>query len=893
MLSSCASGARVAAARSVHARPGRRGRSVRSWALVWLALWAGDASAQTASLTGRVTDAGGEGLAGVVVTVAAPVLTEPSTAVSDGTGAYAVAGLPGGDYAVTFALRGFAEVREAVTLAPGEPGTLAATLRLIRFTETVDVVAVAPGPGARLDRDRVAAVVSILDADRLSQARSSLSTSLYGRLGSVTLEGTTTNDWQPTLRFRGFTASPLLGLPQGIAVYQNGVRVNEPFGDTVQFDLLPQFAVARAQLTAGADPTSGLNALGGVLALRLKNGFDDEGFGGEVAGGSFGRVGGTAEVGVSRGPWALYAGGSRADEDGWRAWSPSEVTQAVVDGAYRAGRVDAGVSVTHADTRLNGNGPAPVELLEADRSAVFTYPDITENGLTLLQGRLALATSSAWSIQATGYYRDLDRRTLNGDEADFDACVDGLLPPGAPGDTLCAFENEDDDGGAASGTPLVDAVTGRFITGADAAGDGAFNRTRTGARGYGATVQATSTAPVGRHENLLVVGVSVDLSDVAFASSTEIGSRTADRTVVGSGLFAGLFGHAPDDRFNTDLQADGRAFGAYLSDTFSLTDRAHLTVSGRVNHVRLTLADQLGTSLDGRHAFSRVNPGVGLAYQATEAATLFGRYAESSRAPTAAEVSCADPAEPCRVPNAFVSDPPLEQVVARSVEGGARGRWAGAGASLAWSASVFLTRSRDDILFVASPELIGTGYFQNAGDTQRTGVDVDVSGRVAGTDWFVSYGLVNATFQSVLALPGSEEANDAATDGSIAVEPGDRLPGIPRHSVKAGLRQSLTSRWGVGVEVLGASSRVLVGDEGNDQAELGGHAVVQVRSTYGLDRGVELFLQIDNVFDTRYETFGALAEIDIDLTEAPGASDPRFLAPGAPRSVLAGVRVRF
>ncbi len=855
---------------------------------------AASVSAQTAVLAGTVTDARGEGLAGVVVTAASPARAEPATTVTDAAGAYRIVGLPPGAYTVTFALSGFAESRESVALAPGEQRSIAAALRLIRLSETVDVVAVTPARGTGLDRDRVPAAVSVLDADALAaRGTAPLSSSLDGRLGSVSIEGTTTNDWQPTLRFRGFTASPLLGLPQGIAVFQNGVRVNEPFGDTVQFDLLPQFAVARAQLTAGADPTYGLNALGGALTLSLKNGFDYQGFGGEVSAGSFGRLGGTAELGLSQGAWALYAGGSHSDEDGWRVQSPSQVTQAVVDAAYRAGRVEAGLSVTHADTRLNGNGPAPVELLAADRTAVFTYPDTTENRLALVQGRFDVATSRAWSIQATGYYRDLDRRTINGDEADFEPCDGSSLPLGAPADTLCAVDDGGEDD-AVRAAPLVDAVTGRFITGADAAGDGAFNRTHTRTQGYGGTVQATFTSPGGRRPNLFVIGVSADLSDVAFASSAEVGSRTADRTVTGSGLYAGIFGVAPDDRFNTDVRSDGRALGVYVYDTLSLTDRAHLTVSGRANHVRLALADQLGTSLDGRHTFARVNPAVGLAYQTGSAATLFGRYAESSRAPTAAEVSCADPTEPCRVPNAFVSDPPLAQVVARSLEGGARGRWTRPGASLDWSAAVFLTRSRDDILFVASPDLIGTGYFQNAGTTQRAGVDLDVSGRVRATDWYVSYGLVDATFRSDLSLPGSHEVNDAADeDGVITVEPGDRLPGIPRHSLKAGLSQQLTSRWNAGIELVGASSRVLVGDEGNDQRELDGYAVVQLRSRYRLDGAVELFLRVDNVLDSRYETFGALAEVDIELAEAPGASDPRFLSPAAPRTVLGGLRVRF
>ena len=225
-----------------------------------------------------------------------------------------------------------------------------------------------------------------------------------------------------------------------------------------------------------------------------------------------------------------------------------------------------------------------------------------------------------------------------------------------------------------------------------------------------------------------------------------------------------------------------------------------MTASGRFNNVAVDIDDHLGTSLDGTHTFSRFNPSAGAVYRASDAVSLFARYSESNRAPTAAELSCADPDEPCRVSNAFVSDPPLEQAVARSVEAGLRGRWSGGGGSrqLTWSAAAYRTRIADDILFIASPKLIGTGYFQNAGDTSRVGVEVELNGRVARFDWYASYGLVEATFESPLELPGSDEANDAATeDGAIVVEPGDRLPGIPRHSFKAGVRQGITRTWDV------------------------------------------------------------------------------------------------
>ena len=904
------------------------------------------AAAQTGSLTGTVTDAQGAAAPGVTVTAqAAP--GPPVTAATDAGGAYMLA-LDPGTYTLTFTLSGFeTQVREDVQIAAGEASVVDVMLPVAAITEQVDVVGVTPLPGVGVDRDRLAAAITVVDGgDLAARGAASMADALNERLGAVTLEGTTTNLFQPTLRFRGFTASPLLGLPQGIAVYQNGVRINEPFGDTVQFDLMPQFALDRVQLSAGSDPVYGLNALGGALALGLKNGFDNSGFAGEFSGGAFGRLTATAEYGANNGPWALYAGATHFSEDGWRVASPSEVTQAFADVGYRAGRVDAGVSLTYADTSLNGNAPAPVELLEVDRSAVFTFPDTTENRLGFVQGRASVAASDVWSVQITGYYRDLDRRTLNGDEAEFGVCDDDALPAGAPEQTLCFGDDDDDDDNGhddddhghdhddddddhhaddddddhhaddddhghddddddhghdddddhdeeEEATPLVDLVSGRFITSLDAAGDGAYNRTTTLAQGYGATVQATATTGAGARENVFVVGVSADLADVAFESSSEPGSLTPDRGVLGSGLLTSLYGLGGDDLFNTKLETANSAFGVYISDTLSLSERVHVTVSGRYNRAGIDIVDMLGTSLNGSHAFGRFNPAVGAVFEADENTSFFARYSESNRAPTAAELSCADPAEPCRVPNAFVADPPLEQAVARSFDVGVRGRWRTAFGRGEWSIAAYRTRIDDDILFVASPELIGTGYFQNAGATARSGLDAELGGSFARTAWYMSYGLVDATFESGLLLPSDEEVNDAATDDGVAVVPGDRLPGIPRHSLKAGVRQDLTDAWDLALETVVSSSRFFLGDEGNDQIPLEGYGVVNLRSAYRFDNGVELFARIENLLDARYATSGVLAELEVFLREVPDASDPRFIGPGMPRSAFGGIRVRF
>ena len=362
-----------------------------------------DAEAQTATLEGRLTDEQDGALVGATVIVS---LTAPPTqeiAITDATGAYRLRSLSPGVYEVTITMPGFQPQRyENVVLRADEVRVLSARLALAVFEQRVDVVAVAPALGGGVDRARVPVAISVIDSRELAErGASSFADTLNEHLGTITLEGVTSNLYQPTLRFLGFTASPLLGLPQGVAVYQNGVRINEPFGDTVQFDLIPQFALEQVQLMAGAEATYGLNALGGALAMRLKNGFNANGFRGEFFGGSFDRFEGTAELGASRGPWAVYLGATRFDETGWRVASASEVTQTFADLAYQTSRLDAGVSFTYADSTLNGNGPAPIELLAADRRAVFTFPDTTDNRLAFGQGRLDYRVTR-WLISGAG-----------------------------------------------------------------------------------------------------------------------------------------------------------------------------------------------------------------------------------------------------------------------------------------------------------------------------------------------------------------------------------------------------------------------------------------------------------------------------------------------------------
>ncbi len=137
----------------------------------------------------------------------------------------------------------------------------------------MNVVGTAPLPGLGTPLRDVPANVQIFDNGMFARARPlSLTQFLDLNANSVGAASGQGNPFQQSLNFRGFAASPLLGTPQGMSVFQDGVRINEAFGDVVNWDLLPRSAISSVQLIPGSVPAFGLNTLGGALAIYTKSG---------------------------------------------------------------------------------------------------------------------------------------------------------------------------------------------------------------------------------------------------------------------------------------------------------------------------------------------------------------------------------------------------------------------------------------------------------------------------------------------------------------------------------------------------------------------------------------------------------------------------------------------
>jgi outer membrane receptor protein involved in Fe transport len=337
----------------------------------------------------------------------------------------------------------------------------------------------------------------------------------------------------------------------------------------------------------------------------------------------------------------------------------------------------------------------------------------------------------------------------------------------------------------------------------------------------------------------------------------------------------------------------------------TLTAATELSASLRFNRARVTntLVDEDGQQPTESFTYSRLNPSLGLTHRIGALTTVYANVAQSNRVPTVIELGCADPERPCRLPVGLQADPYLKQVVARTVEAGVRGRFAGGADAGSYSLSLHRTVSDDDILFFTSPSR--QGYFANFERTRRQGLDAMLARQSGRLGLQLSYSYLQAIYDA--------EGEIFTGARHVQVRNGTPIAGLPRHTAKFALDWAPSAQLKLGADLYVVSSLLtngnedgLIEDPEDDEApqradwRIPGHGLLTLRASYRPAAKWELFARVSNVLDRRYETFGAVAP---DLFphgqlikphEAPGdAANARFVAPGAPRTLVAGVRYRF
>jgi outer membrane receptor protein involved in Fe transport len=735
----------------------------------------------------------------------------------------------------------------------------------------IEVIGTTPMHGVGLPVDDIPSNVQTATEEDIEKIQGlDLSEFMNKTLGSVSINQAQNNPFQPDLKFRGFTASPLVGNSQGLSVYMDGIRINEPFGDAINFELIPESAISTMNLMPGSNPVFGLNTLGGAITIETRNGFNFQGHELEAYTGSFGRDSGTISSGGNDGTFGYFVTGSITKEDGWRDFSPSRVEQFFSNLSYQNEDTQVHLGLTAVDSDLNGNGASPVELVDIDREAVFTHPDNTQNEL-----RMVTLNGSHWlnddvMLSGNTYYRSSDRSTFNGD-----------------GSELSVIDNEigeADDDDELEEVLVDDASTLGFVDGDNVALN---NTSKTEQDSYGFGLQATFLNDMFNRENQLIVGASYDRSDVDYTSQSEIAQFTQSRGTSGTGFII--------DETVVDGEIETETFSLYFSNTHSLTENLGLTVAGRYNRIEVDIS---GTSEGGEqdlnetgeeHVFSRFNPSLGLTYALQDNMTVYGSYSESNRAPTPSELTCADKDNPCALPNSFLADPPLDDIVARTLEAGLRGQ----SGNLNWNAGMFYTELKDDLFFFPAVEAdeddidprLNTGIFDNIDKTARAGLELGANASYDKLSWFANYSYIRATFEDEFEYV--REVDEEPT--TFTVKDGDRLPGIPEHNIKIGAEYAFTKQFTLGMTASYFSSQYYRGDEANEDKKISAYKVVNLHGRYKFNDTVLIFAKVDNLFDSEYETFGLYGEPD----EAPGFDfeDPRFVGAGAPRAGWIGIKV--
>ncbi len=847
------------------------------------------------------------------------------------TGRAEIGGLPFGRYRLEVSSGRLATHQSLVEVAAESVVDLKILLSPDQLAFSIDVVSATPLPGALLSTEEVPAPIQMARGRDLDLTGAiDLSDHLNRRLSGIHVNEIQGNPFQPDVSYRGYTASPLLGTPQGISVYLDGVRLNQPFGDTVSWDLIPRVAISEMAAMPGSNPVFGLNTLGGAISIETKSGETAPGGSVRLSGGSFGRgiadleYGGSGRAGLN---W--YVGSTLFNEKGWRDESPSRVRQIFGRLGWQRAATMLGATVAFSDNRLNGNGLQEQRFLDRDYSSVYTKPDITTHRAPFINLLARRSLTSRLTLGGNLYFRSIRTTTFNGDinEESLDQQVYRLnteerrilasagytgVPSGeiGPGNTPFPFWR-------CIAQVLLQDEPGEKC-------NGLINRTASNQANYGVAGQLGWTGTIRGRLHRLTAGAALDQSRVQFRQSAQIGYLNADRAVVGLNAFAdGLTGGTIDDEpYDTrvSLRSNTTTQSLYAIDTFALTDKLNLTVSGRWNGTTIDNRDQIRPavgpgSLTGNHRFTRFNPGIGLSWSRWEMLNFYTSYNEGSRTPTSIELGCADPETPCRLPNAMAGDPPLDQVVTRTIEAGLRGGREGA---FNWSAGWFRAGNSDDILFVSS-DRSGFGYFRNFGRTRREGLSVELNGRLRRVQVGGNYTLLAATFESPETVGGSGNSSSNAPapglEGSIRIEPGATIPLMPRHLGRAFADVRVSNRLTIDLGIVAVSRSFARGNENNlhqpdeffylDAGESPGYAVASLGAEYRLSRSLQIFVQISNLLNRRYSTAAQLGPTGFDdrgafIARPFGAIGDEFpilhttfFAPGAPRGIRSGLRLSF
>lgn len=748
--------------------------------------------------------------------------------------------------------------------------------------QTLPVIRVTATPlGSQFDLEQWPGSADHLDSTDFEQQESPNAVdAIFAQVPALAVGNQTGNSFEPDVQYRGFVATPLTGTPEGLAVYQNGVRINEAFGDNVHWDFIPPDAIRSLDLL-GSNPLYGLNTLGGALDVRMKTGFDFHGMENDVEGGSFGRLGDAFQFGDGNDRIAGYLAADAEHEDGFRDHSGSNLRRLYGDIGYRNSASELHLNVTAADDSFNAPGTSPEDLLDRSYAAVFTTPQSDALKMWMLNLQDTTRLGGGWNLSGNAYYRRFSDDHMDGNDTDVQRCE-------PPDEDLLCFGDNDDPANSADGSGQLP----NLFSLADVIGEIDGNDTRTS--GWGGSLQLVNDAKWGEVRNRFAIGVSADSARTTFAANSQLGVvDPATFVVTGNGQWLGQSTSDEGSIGPVRLRSHNTYLGVYALDVLQF-GRWSFTAGGRFNRAHIDLDDLLESgpgSLTGTHDYSHFNPMAGMTFRVAPGATAYASYSKSSRAPTPLELGCSDPDFPCIVDSFLVADPPLAQVLSHTIEAGMRGNVdAPASGAVSWRLGVFRTTAANDILDVAAPIGKSFGYFANIGNTRRQGMEAALEYRGDQWSWHGSYASISATYRSHIQL-NPPEGDPAGDDTPLDVQPGDHISGIPARQWKAGVEYRPVPMLTLAADAIALGSQYFGGDESNQNPRLPGYKIFNLRVAWQVSRSLRLHAEVQNVLDRRYAVFGTYYDTESPVGALVGSDNPESLMPGMPRAFYLGLEI--
>ncbi len=725
---------------------------------------------------------------------------------------------------------------------------------------TVEVVGVSPVASFNIPLNQYPGNIQVLRENDIESQKSSSFSELLGRSAtSVTLNEIQGNPFQLDLNYRGQRLSSVLGSPQGVSAYLDGVRINEAFGDVISWDMLPESAISTITMVPGSNPMYGMNTLSGALVMTTKNGLTHEGNEIEVSGGSFGRLRTDAGMGkkLSDG-YHFYVAATGFRENGWREKSDSKLANTFMKYGRETDKTSWNLSFLAGTSDLKGNGLLPTSQYSSNYRGGYTFYDITKTKAQQLSFDASHKLSNEEKISLVSWVRNSKRNASGGDVEDgyLDSCLDGGVGNAVPG--TC--------GSIGSSPNLASA---------------AINKTSASATTVGATFQWDRKIDLHK----LFAGATVQYTKSryqSFEGETDFDGRVADTSEVTS----------------YDAQADHKGkvgqLALYLGDVYMPRPGTVLSSSFRYdfakvhNHLNnISVGEQKET-----FTYRKLNPSFGGSQELNKQVTIFGNWSQGMRVPTAFELGCSRDNNPCRVPTGLQDDPYLKPIISQTTEIGFR---LNPNENTRITITGFHNLNKDDIAFVRSSAGTQAGYFTTIGNTLRKGIEL--SGRYKQSTWEVgaSYTYLKATYRSEVNLPSVGQYED---DNSITTSKGTRIAGLPEHIFKLAGLYRVTPQWRVGADIQSFGSQVVAGNEngasefeGSGKDKLAGYTIFNMNTNYEISKGLNAFIRVNNVFDKRYASYASLG---YDVFTNPGsATEAVFYAPGAPRAVFGGVRYEW